>query len=69
MGRDKEKDLEEQAKRAFKQGEEKVRNKTSRNKLAGKCSICGTDVAPQEGRWYKRLYCEECGSEILNSGP
>jgi DNA-directed RNA polymerase subunit RPC12/RpoP len=70
MSREKEKQLEAEDKRAIARAETKLHNKTFPNQYPGICSACGKQVAAQQGYWSKKkVFCEGCGSELLNSGP
>jgi formylmethanofuran dehydrogenase subunit E len=70
MSREKEKQLEAEAKRRVAREEKKLHDKTSRNIYPGNCRSCQEPVAAQQGYYFnKTLYCDGCGSEILFTGP
>ena len=70
MSGEKEKALVDEAKRRIAREEGKFRDKTFPNQFPGICTSCRKLVAAQEGYWSKgKVFCDGCGSEILNAGP
>jgi len=69
MGREKEKQLEAEAKRAAARADRKLNAKTLPNQYSGDCTTCGKRVEAGQGRYSRgEVYCERCG-EFLNAGP
>lgn len=67
MGREKEKQLKAEAKRAAARTDRKLSIK--RNRWGDTCTDCGKPVAAQQGFLHRgKVLCEGCG-DFLNAGP